>query len=251
MSTKNTLPPEDDPTFSHVWKTLSAIDCKEHIQKKNGLSFLSWAWAWGIMMENYPFAQYEFAEPEVDAKGTVTVWVTVSICNLRRTMWLPVMDYKNKAIVNPDARDVSDSRMRCLVKCLAMYGLGHYIYAGEDVPKEVEASEPQETPKTKARKWGEKKATEPAPDKSVTTDGVDTPDDGIDIRDAESAENVVKFMCDAVDGFHSDSKESLVNFWNSNKAIIDFLDQNYGEQFNTLKAHFSATRKKIESKESK
>jgi len=246
MSTKNILSPEDDPTFSHVWKTLSAIDCKEHIQKKNGLSFLSWAWAWGIMMENYPFAQYEFAEPEVDAKGTVTVWVTVSICNLRRTMWLPVMDYKNKAIVNPDARDVSDSRMRCLVKCLAMYGLGHYIYAGEDVPKEAEAPEPEAKPK--ARK---PQKPEPAPDKSVTTDGVDTPDDGIDIPDAEAADNVVKFMCDAVDGFHSDSKESLVNFWNSNKAIIDFLDQNYTEQFKSLKAHFSATRKAIETKESK
>ena len=51
-------------------------------------------------------------------------------------MWLPVMDYKNKAVVNPDARQLNDSMMRCLVKCLAMYGLGHYIYAGEDLPSQ-------------------------------------------------------------------------------------------------------------------
>ena len=54
-------------------------------------------------------------------------------------MWLPVMDYKNKAIVTPDTRAVSDTRMRCLTKCLAMYGLGHYIYAGEDLPPSSDA----------------------------------------------------------------------------------------------------------------
>ena len=62
------------------------------------------------------------------------MWCKVKIGELERLMWLPVMDYKNKAIVNPDTRAVSDTRMRCLTKCLAMYGLGHYIYAGEDLP---------------------------------------------------------------------------------------------------------------------
>ena len=52
-------------------------------------------------------------------------------------MWLPVMDNRNKAVVNPTSRDVSDARMRCLVKCIAMFGLGHYIYAGEDLPLAV------------------------------------------------------------------------------------------------------------------
>ena len=51
-------------------------------------------------------------------------------------MWLPVMDNRNNSIANPSSRQVSDTKMRCLVKCFALYGLGHYIYAGEDIPSE-------------------------------------------------------------------------------------------------------------------
>ena len=57
-------------------------------------------------------------------------------------MWLPVMDYKNDAKKNPTSKDISDSRMRCLAKAIAMHGLGHYVYAGEDVP-EGNAETPQ------------------------------------------------------------------------------------------------------------
>ena len=49
---------------------------------------------------------------------------------------MPVMDHRNNAIANPDARKISDTKMRCLTKCLAMFGLGHYIYAGEDLPEQ-------------------------------------------------------------------------------------------------------------------
>ena len=54
-----------------------------------------------------------------------------------RHMWLPVMDHRNKAIVNPDKFAINSSKMRCLVKCFSMFGLGHYIYAGEDLPQAV------------------------------------------------------------------------------------------------------------------
>lgn len=123
-----------------VWDKLSSINVNEHVEKKNGLSFLSWAWAWGTLMEHYPESEYEF-HPEVHQDdGSVTVWVTVTVKEgdrqLSRNMWLPVMDHRNNAIVKPDARKISDSRMRCLTKCLAIFGLGHYIYAGEDIPTE-------------------------------------------------------------------------------------------------------------------
>ena len=62
------------------------------------------------------------------------VYCTVTIDGLSRQMWLPVMDFKNQAISNPDCVQVNKAKMRCLVKCLAMFGLGHYIYAGEDLP---------------------------------------------------------------------------------------------------------------------
>ena len=137
MSTKSTS--KSEPTYKSVWETLSKVDCSEHTQEKNGLTFLSWAWAWGIMMEHYPDASYSFSSPLRDEMGSVEVWCTVKIGNLERRMWLPVMDYKNNAIKNPDYRKISDTRMRCLTKCLAMYGLGHYIYAGEDIPAKDEA----------------------------------------------------------------------------------------------------------------
>jgi len=120
--------------FKEIWENLSSIDVSKHIQQKGNLSFLSWAWAWGVLMSEYPEAQYKFKSPVNYANGTCEVWVKLSIGEHTRQMWLPVMDFKNKSIVNPSSRDVSDTRMRCLVKCMAMFGLGHYIYAGEDIP---------------------------------------------------------------------------------------------------------------------
>ena len=122
-------------TFASIWATLSKVDVSDRIEKKQNLSFLSWAWAWGTLMEHYPQAEYSFQEPaEAQKDGSVMVYCTVTIDGLSRQMWLPVMDFRNQAISNPDAVQVNKAKMRCLVKCLAMFGLGHYIYAGEDLP---------------------------------------------------------------------------------------------------------------------
>ena len=122
-------------TFASIWATLSQVDVSGRIEKKQNLSFLSWAWAWGTLMEHYPQAEYSFQEPaEAQKDGSVMVYCTVTIDGLSRQMWLPVMDFKNQAISNPDTVQVNKAKMRCLVKCLAMFGLGHYIYAGEDLP---------------------------------------------------------------------------------------------------------------------
>ena len=127
-------------TYKEVWDKLSKIDCSDKIEKKMNLSYLSWAWAWGVLQEHYPQAQYLFYQGESDVPyvqypdGTAEVRCRVSIDSLTREMTLSVMDYKNNAVQNPNSRQVNDTKMRCLVKCLAMYGLGHYIYPGEDVP---------------------------------------------------------------------------------------------------------------------
>jgi hypothetical protein len=118
-----------------IWQTLSSIDCSDHVEKKANLTYLSWAWAWATLMEHYPEATFEFDEPKVMNDGTMMVFCTVIIQECSRKMWLPVMDYKNKSISNPDSFAVNTAMMRCLVKCLALYGLGHYIYAGEDLPQ--------------------------------------------------------------------------------------------------------------------
>jgi len=122
-------------TVSDIWNNLSKIDVNEHTDKKGNLTYLSWAWAWGVLMQHYPNSEYTFKEPVELDNGTVEIWVTLTIEGFSREMWLPVMDYKNKSILRPTTRDISDTRMRCLVKCMAMFGLGCYIYAGEDLPE--------------------------------------------------------------------------------------------------------------------
>jgi hypothetical protein len=122
---------------TNMWKTLSAINVNDHIEKKGNLSYLSWAWAWEQLMSHYADSYYFFEEKDsADGSKEVICILTIheaeeSVC---RQMWLPVMDHRNKAIINPDSRQVSDAKMRCLVKTMAMFGLGHYIYAGEDIP---------------------------------------------------------------------------------------------------------------------
>lgn len=139
-----------------IWETLSTIDCSEHIEKKGQFSYLAWTWAWAMVKENYPYSNYELEPDTIYPDGTMEVRVKVSISTqvavdsgnhslvfntLEHTMWLPVLDFKNKAIQNPNAFDINSARMRCLVKCLAMFGLGHYIYAGESLPAPPVASQ--------------------------------------------------------------------------------------------------------------
>lgn len=125
--------------YKQIWDELSVIDVNEHVEKKMNLSYLSWAWAYSTLMKYYPHNSYSFTQT-VEADGSVTVECMLTIHQgdevAVRTMWLPVMDNKNQAIPNPSARQISDNKMRCLVKCIAMFGLGHYIYAGEDLPEE-------------------------------------------------------------------------------------------------------------------
>lgn len=133
---------------AQVWRTLSSINVNEFIEKKANLSYLSWSWAWSTLMHHYPESEFQFGDPVIYPDGTVEIRVAVTVQSgdnrHTRECWLPVMDNRNNAIPNPDARKVSDTKMRCLVKCLALHGLGMYIYAGEDLPQaEVESIKAQ------------------------------------------------------------------------------------------------------------
>jgi len=135
------------PFHYAVWHNLSEINVSEHIEKKGNLSYLSWSWAWQTLMDIYPCSHFEFGENTVYPDGSVEVHCTVTVvCStdsnkqVSRSMWLPVMDNRNNAICNPNARQISDTKMRALVKCIAIQGLGLYIFAGEDLPQ-AEAEE--------------------------------------------------------------------------------------------------------------
>jgi len=118
-----------------TFEVLSAINVNEHTQSKMNLTYLSWSWAWGELLSQYPKSSYEFLTPITYSDGSMEVSVDVTVEGVTRNMLLPVMDHRNKAIKAPNARDISDARMRCLVKCIAMFGLGLYIYAGEAIPE--------------------------------------------------------------------------------------------------------------------
>ena len=240
MTTKKTG--SSEPTYASVWDTLSKVNCNDQKQTKNGLSYLSWAWAWGKLMEHYPDATYEFFNEAKDDFGHVEVWCKVQIGELQRLMWLPVMDYKNSAIKNPDLRKISDTRMRCLTKCIGMFGLGHYIYAGEDIPVGADTEEP-EPPKPAPKKKAEKKPAPPAENKSPAKADPGPP--ATTINNAEEAANVVTFLIDTVSEFASDSVQSLKDFYGQNKPLIDLLDSQYPEQYAKLRDHLSALKAKL------
>lgn len=126
-------------TAKEIWTRLSSIDVSGKTEKKGNLTYLSWAWAWGVLMDNFPQSSYRFEDDTHFDDGTVMVHVVVTVEGISHSMWLPVLNYKNAPIQNPSAWDINTTRMRCLTKCLAMFGLGHYIYAGEDLPEATKA----------------------------------------------------------------------------------------------------------------
>ena len=156
-----------------VFENLFKVNVNGQVEKKNGLNYLSWVFAWAEVKKRYPEATYEvkqFGENQLpyvyDENTGYMVFTTVTIKGLTHEMWLPVMDSANKAMKNKpytyDTRykkgvvveaatmfDINKTIMRCLAKNLAMFGLGLYIYAGEDLPESEAISKNQKPqPKT-------------------------------------------------------------------------------------------------------
>ena len=116
-----------------TYNELRKINVNEHTEKKGQLTYLSWAWAVDTLLQHDSTAVWEFPEPKYFG-DTVMVFCNVTAFGKTMKMQLPVMDNRNQAISNPDARKISDATMRCLAKCIACFGIGLYIYAGEDLP---------------------------------------------------------------------------------------------------------------------
>lgn len=114
---------------------LRELNVNEFIEKKGNLSYLSWTHAVDVMLQNDPGAVWEFPEPTFYKGGSVMVHCLVYAFGKTVRMHLPVMDYKNNSVIDPSSRQISDAMMRCLAKCIACFGIGLYIYAGEDLPE--------------------------------------------------------------------------------------------------------------------
>lgn len=138
------------------FKVLNAIDVNEYTKEKNGLTYLSWSKAWELTKKKFPDATYEVLHTETDfgprnyfTDGkTCWVEVEVTISGQKQTESLPVMNYKNQAISFDvvTSSDVNKAIKRCLTKCLGLFGLGLYIYNGEDIPEEAYLCEDCQTP---------------------------------------------------------------------------------------------------------
>ena len=136
--------------MDNYFNDLYAVNVNGHTEKKNGLTYLSWAWAWGEIKKRHPDATYTVYENadgwnyHTDGR---TCWVKtgVTVNGIEHIEYLPVMDYKNKSIPveNVTSFDVNKAIQRSLTKACARHGLGLYIYAGEDLPEE-EAAEKQD-----------------------------------------------------------------------------------------------------------
>jgi len=121
------------------YKELRQIDVSKYTEKKNGLTYLSWAWAVDQLLLADSKAHWFYPEYQRWGNGTVMVFCTVVANDIARTAQLPVMDYRNKAISEPDAFAINTAMQRCLAKAIALHGLGLYIYNGEDVPPDLGA----------------------------------------------------------------------------------------------------------------
>ena len=131
--------------MENYFRELNSINCSDKTEKKNGLTYLSWAWAWGEIKKLHPDATYTIYE---DANGMFyhtdgkTCWVKtgVTVNGIEHIEYLPVMDNRNRSIPASDVTsfDVNKAIQRSLTKACARHGLGLYIYAGEDLPEGAE-----------------------------------------------------------------------------------------------------------------
>lgn len=141
---------QEESEMKNAFVELAAINVNSHVEKKNGLSYLSWAWALDQLLRADPSAVWEYQEPR-QFGPTMMVYCTVTAFGIARTCQLPVMDHRNKCIPNPDAFAVNTAMQRCLVKAIAMHGLGLYIYAGEDIPLEEQEARQQQARQPKPK----------------------------------------------------------------------------------------------------
>lgn len=196
----------------------------DHVEKKNNLSYLSWAWAWAEALKADPAASFSVknflvnntTQCWMDVNGTAMVWVSVTMGGRTRDCFLPVMDHRNKPITNPDAFQINTALMRCLTKCLALFGLGLYIYAGEDLP-EGHTESPAES--------------------------VEAPEAKPDTQEVTNLKFFAEKLIDNL-SFHQ-SERDLRDYWKVNQEMIDRLKKELPGVFKLVQKAFSEAKEKV------
>jgi hypothetical protein len=241
---------------------LLKLNVNEHTEKKNGLTYLSWAWAWAKALIADPAATFEVKmfgdNPYMVIGDTAMVWVTMTMFGKPMTCMLPVMDNKNAPIsvkgrqykdkYNKDQVSIIDSFnvntaiMRCLVKAIALHGLGLYIYAGEDLPEEPRL-EPEPEPKPELKPETSEKLGQSVQKavKSVAK-AVGTPEQEKAAYDAKMVlfgEVIVEYLK------LNTTDADLVSYWKKNQGQLDQMKASHPDLYSQVLIRFSEARAKM------
>lgn len=208
---------------------LLKLDVSKFIEKKQGLSYVSWAHAWAVALNADPYANFRVHtfgsngdEAYMRVNGTAMVWVDVTLFSKSITCWLPVMDHRNKPISDPDAFQVNTALMRCLTKALGFHGLGLNVYAGEDLPLSVPGDEEEVQPKKKVDPPKVKKE-EPKPEAKKEEPKEDEEEARLSAE--LFTEGFVEYMLVVK------SNDGLNSYWKSNQSKLDRLKLKYPEMY--------------------
>tara|TARA_R100000152_G_C6782033_1_gene218077 strand:- start:4699 stop:5358 length:660 start_codon:yes stop_codon:yes gene_type:complete len=149
MTTKKTT---KKTTQKDIWNTLSKINVNQYLQQKGKYPYLPWGDAWKIMMENYPDVTFENEYNDdgypvfYDPQGRGMVRVSVMVCGFTHTEDYMITNYSNQCVENPNPALVNNCLKRALVKCMAYFGLGSYLYNQEDMAEVEEEVVEEVTP---------------------------------------------------------------------------------------------------------
>ena len=258
--------------FKQIWDQLSEIDVSNHIEKKGKLSYLSWGWCFQIMMDNFPDFSFEFQNFEhengryYDAmfypNGTSMVFVTVHIGDLSRSIWLPCLDHLNKPVQDPNSFDINNAKMRALVKCIALFGLGWSLYLGQDTPIEKENTQdddldidavPDKTsaePKTLADKLSDKlKADDDSPlwdfdqEKSMISHGRMDTNDWLNEPVERDVDGLIEFLPTMLS--FVTSEDALVRVYQKNMDILEVIEEKFPALYHDLIEAFKNRKQTI------
>lgn len=216
---------ESQSSATNIEWNLLKLNVNEHTEKKQSLTYLSWAWAWQEALKADPKASFKVhtfatvdcgASPVMNINGTGMVWVDVTLNGTTRTGFLPVMDHRNKPIIEPDAFQVNTALMRCLTKTLALFGLGLYIYAGEDLPENDPDVKPLPPP------------------------GVKQPEPKADANLELFAEKMKEMVTIAT------TKDELREFWKANLPQLDILKTENPDLFKSVLKTFKDAQSQME-----
>ena len=225
------------------YKELRKIDVSKYTEKKNNLTYLSWAWAVDQLLLADPKAHWFYPEYQRWGNGSVMVFCTVVANDSARTAQLPVMDYRNKPISEPDSFAVNTAMQRCLAKAIALHGIGLYIYNGEDVPPDLGEDITANVDAKQAPKVTAPPKTAPAPTKTAGKPGewqltvMETEDANAWMESLKAGANTLLQLATTPD--------DVANIFKNNRVVFDKAKELDEKGYAQIMVSFSATKKAL------